>query len=97
MSNSNNDGKKGKEIDHDLAKLVKEIFNSDGKVIQPTEEDLVNCPVPLIPLSLITYSFLSGLCPHLRGIMSQTPSGQGTRMLTVASHAGRIMFILSKI
>ncbi len=40
MSNSNNDEKKGKEIDHDLAKVVKEIFNSDGKVIQPTEEDL---------------------------------------------------------
>jgi len=42
MSNSNNDEKKGKEIDHDLAKLVREIFNSDGKVIQAGEEDLVN-------------------------------------------------------
>jgi len=42
MSNSNNDEKKGKEIDHNLAKLVKEIFNSDGKVIQATEGDLVN-------------------------------------------------------
>ena len=42
MSNSNNDEKKGKEIDHDLAKLVKEIFNSDGRAIQATEEDLVN-------------------------------------------------------
>jgi DNA polymerase III delta prime subunit len=40
MSNSNNDEKKGKEIDHDLAKLVKEIFNTDGKLIQPTEEYL---------------------------------------------------------
>lgn len=40
MSNSNNNEKKGKEIDHDLAKVVKEIFNSDGKVIQATEGDL---------------------------------------------------------
>jgi hypothetical protein len=42
MSNSNNDEKNGKEIDHDLAKLVKEIFNSDGKVIQSTEGDLIS-------------------------------------------------------
>jgi len=42
MSNSNNDEKNGKEIDHDLAKVVKEIFNSDGKVIQPTEGDLIS-------------------------------------------------------
>jgi hypothetical protein len=42
MSNSNNDEKNGKEIDHDLAKVVKEIFDSDGKVIQATEGDLVS-------------------------------------------------------
>jgi len=42
MSNSSNDEKKGKEIDHDLAKVVKEIFDSDGKVIQATEEDLIS-------------------------------------------------------
>jgi hypothetical protein len=41
MSNSNNDEKKGKEIDHDLAKLVKEIFNSETR-FQPTEGDLVS-------------------------------------------------------
>ncbi len=42
MSNSNNDEKKGEENNHNLARLVKEIFNSDGKVIQPTEGDLVS-------------------------------------------------------
>ncbi len=42
MSNSNSNEKKGKEIDHDLAKVVKEIFDSDGEVIQPTEGDLAS-------------------------------------------------------
>ena len=37
MSNSNNDEKNGKEIDHDLAKVVKEIFDSETR-FQPTEE-----------------------------------------------------------
>ena len=39
MSNSNNDEKKGKEIDHDLAKVVKEIFDSEAR-FRPIEEDL---------------------------------------------------------
>jgi len=38
MSNSNNDEKKGKEIDHDLAKVVKEIFDSEAR-FRPIEED----------------------------------------------------------
>ena len=41
MSNSNNDEKKGKEIDHDLAKVVKEIFDSERR-FQPTEGDLAS-------------------------------------------------------
>jgi len=42
MSKPNNDEKKGEENNHNLARLVKEIFNSDGKVIQATEGDLVS-------------------------------------------------------
>ena len=42
-------------------------------------------------------SSMSGMCPHPRGITSQTPTGQGTRMLTVVSHAGQDRLILSKI
>ena len=38
MSNSNNDEKKGEENNHNLARLVKEIFNSETR-FQPIEED----------------------------------------------------------
>jgi CRISPR/Cas system CSM-associated protein Csm4 (group 5 of RAMP superfamily) len=41
MSNSNNDEKKGKENNHNLARLVKEIFDSETR-FQSIEEDLAS-------------------------------------------------------
>jgi len=66
MSNSNNDEKNGKEIDHDLAKLVKEIFNSDGKVIQPTEEDLATEDQNYGPLRRIIIKTINDLFEFIR-------------------------------
>ena len=49
MSNSINDEKNGKEIDHDLAKVVKEIFNNETRFRPigegPFSEDLIHGPL----------------------------------------------------
>jgi len=66
MSDSNNDEKKGKEIDHDLAKLVKEIFNSDGEVIQATEEDLATEDQNYGPLRRIIIKTINDLFEFIR-------------------------------
>ena len=75
MSNSNNDEKKGKEIDHDLAKLVKEIFNGDGKVIQPTEGDLVSEDLIHNPLRRIIIRTINDLFefmePYLMEVLKE--------------------------
>jgi hypothetical protein len=75
MSNSNNYEKKGEENNHNLARLVKEIFNSDGKVIQATEgnlvsEDLIHDPLGRIIIRTINdlFEFME---PYLMEVIAE--------------------------
>jgi len=71
MSNSNNDEKKGEENNHNLARLVKEIFNSDGKVIQATEGDLASEDQIRDPLRRIIIGTINNLFEFMEPYLMQ--------------------------
>ena len=73
MSNPSNEGEKGgQNVDRDLAKLVKEIFNSDGKVIQAREEDLaIEDQIYYNPLRRAVIDAIDALLDHMMPYLMQ--------------------------